>query len=171
MTFTSRAWLLRVDVGGSLREYCVDASLPLFLSREWRVVALVYPKTSCNPAKPTQGLILDAMIEARDLYDKLAKVCSSVGDLIEELRARRGSTLELLLYRRPTRVEEELYELRNVSELCKLVLGEGTEARLHSYTPAYIAYSEGSSELRRVKSLARVDEGIRVFLERLERGL
>ena len=163
--FASRAWIMRVVVEGEVKEYCVDSSLSPTLSREWRALALVYPRGSCTTTIPGGLKLLEANVGAEELFNKLVGACLKAVEEWERLRAARKPILSLMLRRRPDSVEEELYEVGNAVELCKLIFGDKLMPRLEAYTGAYIAYVRGSREYERVRSIARVDERVRVFLE------
>ena len=162
--FASRAWLLTVRVEGSHREYCVDACLPRIVEAEWRALALVYPRGSCSHVKPKAGIILEDCLEAGELLSKLVESCRTLKQRVEELAELRGGILSAIASRKPKPVEEELFEARSALELCYTLFGEGLEASLVAARPAYIAYTAGSRELERVKSLSRLDGGVRSFL-------
>ncbi len=163
--FASQAWILRIIVENEVREYCVDSSLPLIVSKEWRSIALIYPRGSCTTMKPGNVRLLEVTMEAEELFNKLLRACFKAIEEFSTLRAIRKPMLSTLLRRRPNRVEEELYEIGNVVELCKLVFGEELKPSLEASTRAYIVYVRGSREYERVKSLARIDEGVRGLLE------
>jgi hypothetical protein len=165
--FASKAWIMKVDVEGELREYCVDSSIPPLLSREWRALTLVYPKGSCSTAIPRGLRLLESTLGAEELFNKLVEACFKAVEEWERLRALRKPILSLLLRRRPDSVEEELYEVGNAVELCKLIFGDKLEPRLEAYSRAYIAYVRGSRGYERIRALARVDEGARRLLENL----
>ncbi len=165
--FASRAWILRMVVDGEVREYCVDSSLSSIVSREWRIVALVYPRESCTTSEPRGVTVLEATMDPGELFNKLVEACSRAVEELRELRLSSRPSISLILHRRPSSLEEELYEVSNAVELCKLVLGEEFKPELKGFTQAYIVYAMGSRELRRVRSLARIDEGVRRLLESL----
>lgn len=163
--FASKAWIMKVNVEGEFREYCVDSSIPPLLSREWRALILTYPKGSCSTTIPTGLRLLESTLGAEELFNKLVEACFKAVEEWGRLRALRKPILSLLLRRRPDSVEEELYEVSNAVELCKLIFGDKLEPRLEAYSRAYIAYVRGSREYERVRTLARVDEGAKRLFE------
>lgn len=145
-------WLLKIERGGRVLEICVDTSLKEHLGAPWRSLALVFPSASCKPLGGEGG--------AEELEGLLSS-CREAVRREEEIYESR-SMLEALLNRLR---EEELAEVRGAAELCTMLFGEELSARLISGRRAVIEYSRGSPEERRLRSLARIDQRLRSFLE------
>ncbi|MEM2628415.1 MAG: hypothetical protein QXG74_00800 [Acidilobaceae archaeon] len=169
-SFACRSILLNVNVNGELREYCFDSTLSRYVNAPWRMVALVYPRTSCRVYKPMVEVILEARLSPDEAFRELINACKSAESRLLELEGtRRRSIIELFSARKPSRVEEELYEVRSAFELCIMLFGGDLSARLESARDAYIEYAPGSLEARRVKSISRLDYKLRDYLESILR--
>ncbi|MCS7107188.1 MAG: hypothetical protein NZ902_03685 [Acidilobaceae archaeon] len=146
-------WLLRIEREGRTLDICVDTSMREHLDAPWRSLALIFPPSSCKPMGEEGGLqALEGIISA----------CREAMRREQEIYESRGF-LEALVDRER---EEELAEVRNAAELCIMLFGKELMVRLARGRRAVIDYVPGSPQERRLRSLARIDQRLRSFLER-----
>ncbi|MEN2999917.1 MAG: hypothetical protein ABDH61_05020 [Acidilobaceae archaeon] len=146
-------WLLKIERGRRVLEICVDTSMREHLEAPWRSLALVFPSSSCKPFGSEEG--------GGEALEDLLSSCREAIRREEEIYESR-SMIEALVNRER---EEELAEVRGAAELCTMLFGMELSARLISGRRALIEYSRGSPEERRLRSLARIDQRLRSFLE------
>lgn len=165
--FSSSAWRALLGLGGKTREYCIDASLPGIVEDPMRVVLFVFPAGSCSE-RPLYTVRGGDPMDAGALLSSIVEACSTASSRVDSLRrAALPSPFDLALLRKPRREEVEYVEARNAKLLCEQLF-EGHKPVLRSSRPSFINYSFGRGiEWRRLVLLARIDGGVRAYLEKL----
>ncbi len=160
LEFASRAYMLRLVTASGERRICVDAGLAGLLTIEFRILTLIYPEGVCV-GEPRGLPVLESGVGAEELHERLCRACEEA--LEAHLSWRRGRGLLRRLFSPPSPEELLSGEAYHALMVCREV--GIPDSRLLEGRPAYVVYVEGSPGWRRLRSLARIEEGL---LERLE---
>jgi len=121
---------------------------------------LIYPGDAC--VGDPRGLpVLDAVVDAAELHGRLCRACEEALEAHLSWRRRRG--LLRRLFSPPSPEELLSGEAYHALMVCREAGIPGS--RLLGHREGYVLYLEGSGAWRRLRALARIEEGL---LERVE---